>query len=202
MGSRIIQSFFDQSLEIARGGTDVFILMDEADALLSPRRTGIYSSKEDGKILETIMKNLQEVHDTEGIYAGIITNLPEGIDSAVLRAGRIDRRIEFKLPNYEERVLGFKNAIKTLNKKSDYKVIRNYNPEILSEISEGFNYADVYQSIEKSVREKVYQLIETKEKGVIKAGYVNQKGLEGAVRKHFQEFKEDKRRLIGFKNEK
>jgi len=198
MGSRTVQDFFNEAFSYSDLDLNVLISIDEADALISSRKNGIQSHAEDRKVLETIMKNIQETHDKEGVYLTLMTNTPDIVDEAVLRAGRIDRRIDFKLPNYEERVYAFKNVIKNINKNATYKVVRSYNSDNLGELSEGFNYADIYQTMQKALRDKAKSLIASKKPGIITAGYINQSKLEKAVREHSNEFK-DKKKRIGFK---
>jgi SpoVK/Ycf46/Vps4 family AAA+-type ATPase len=120
----------------------------------------------------------------------MMTNVSEIIDEASLRAGRVDRRIKFEIPNKLERKIAFEDAINEVNKKAKYQVIRNYNTEILSNMSENFNYADIYQSIDNSVKNKVKQLIKYKEPGIVRAGYIKQKSLEQEVLNHQKEFKD------------
>ena len=198
MGSRVVQAFFNEAFSYSDLDLNVLISIDEADALISSRKEGIQSHAEDRKVLETIMKNVQATHDMEGVYLTLMTNTPDIVDEAVLRAGRIDRRIDFKLPVYEERVYAFKSIIKNINKNAIYKVIRNYNSENLGELSEGFNYADIQQCLQKSLRDKAKDLIKAKKPGIVTAGYISQGKLEKAVREHSNEFK-DKKKRIGFR---
>lgn len=198
MGSRIVQEFFNEAFNYSNLDLNVLISIDEADALISSRKEKIQSHTEDRKILETIMKNIQTTHDKDRLYLTLMTNTPDIVDDAVLRAGRIDRRIDFKLPIYEERVYAFDNIIKNINKRATYKVIRRYNSEVLGELSEGFNYADIQQCMQKVLRDKAKSLIKTKKPGIVTAGYIRQGRLEKAVKEHSNEFK-DKKKRIGFK---
>ena len=53
------------------------------------------------------------------------------------------------MPNYSERKTAFDKAINSINNKAGYQVIRNHKTSILAEMSKEFNYADVFQSMEK-----------------------------------------------------
>ena len=198
MGSRTIQSFFDTTFFYSRMGVNNLIVLDEVDALLVSRKSNMQSHSEDRKVLNTIMKNLQTAHDTEGVYVVMMSNTPEIIDDASLRAGRVDKRIEFKLPEKLERKVAFENAIYSVNNDAGYQVVRNYNLDNLVELSEKFNYADIFQSVENSLREKAKELIRNKQPGIIRAGYIRQNRLEQSVRKHREQFKKEKGNKIGF----
>jgi len=199
IGSRIVQKFFDRVFFFATLGKDCLVSIDEADALLSSRKGGLHSHIEDRKVLETIMKNMQIAHDTKNVYTVLMSNLPELCDEAALRAGRIDRRIELKLPTYYERVTAFAKAISKINYKAKHKVIRGYDTNILAEMSEGFNYADIFQSVECAIRQKVKDMIYNENGDIITTGgFIKQNSLEKAVLNHKKSFKESKSRRIGF----
>lgn len=198
MGSRTIQAFFDTIFEYANRGINTIVSLDECDALLGSRKNSLQTHNEDRKVLETIMKNLQIIHDIDNAYIIMMTNTPEDIDVASVRAGRIDRKIKFELPNLLERKLAYENAINFVNERAGYKVIRNYNSETLGEISNGFNYADIYQSTEKSLREKAKEMIKNKKPGIIRSGYIKQKSLENSIKKHKDEFKKVQTKRVGF----
>jgi len=195
MGSRTIQSFFDTTFFYSRMGVNNLIVLDEVDALLVSRKSNMQSHSEDRKVLNTIMKNLQTAHDTEGVYVVMMSNTPEIIDDASLRAGRVDKRIEFKLPEKLERKVAFENAIYSVNNDAGYQVVRNYNLDNLVELSEKFNYADIFQSVENSLREKAKELIRNKQPGIIRAGYIRQNRLEQSVRKHREQFKKETKKI-------
>ena len=198
MGSKTIQNFFDNAFNYARLGKPVLVSVDEADSLFTSRKSKVQAHSEDRKVLDTLMKNIQLAHDSENIYVTLMTNLSEDMDDASLRAGRIDRRIKLELPNKEERRLAYEHAINKANDRANYKVIRTSNVNSLSNISEGFNYADIFQSVESALRIKAKDLIRTKTKGVVRAGYIQQSSLEKAILSHKDSFSKTKRKKIGF----
>jgi len=199
IGSRIVQSFFDTAFKANQiYGTPILISVDECDSLFYSRRLGVNSSAEDRKVLNTLMKNIQIAHDKEDIYVVLMTNLLEHIDEASIRAGRIDKRIVFNLPNFEERKFAYERAIEKYNNRAQYKVIREYNLDNLSEISEGFNYADIFQTVENALRYKAKQLIRNKTPGIKRIGYIKGNTLEKIVQNHKNMFKNKKIKKIGF----
>lgn len=199
-GSRTVQRFFDQCGVIAQYGKKVLVVLDECDALLQSRTGGVQGHSEDRKVLETIMKNLQILHDTPNMYAVLMSNLPEACDEASLRAGRIDKKYKFGLPDVDERSQAFKLAINQANRRANYKVVRGQQYGPLSLGSEGFSYADIMQTVEEAVRGRAKEVAMDKTKGIMPAAYITQKRLETAVANHTKNFiKVKEKARIGFK---
>jgi len=197
MGSRRIQQFFDEIKIYAKHGLNTLVVCDEADSLFG-KRGNLNSHGEDHKVIETLMKNMQIAHDTDKMYLILMSNMPEGIDEASMRAGRIDKRYTFSLPKIEERKKAFKHAISQRNKQAGYCVIKGDNPEILAEMSDGFNYADIYQSVEEAIRKRAKEIIKKKIDKLVTIGYIQQSRLEKSVLNHKNQFRTDKYK-IGFK---
>jgi SpoVK/Ycf46/Vps4 family AAA+-type ATPase len=200
MSSRRVQQFFDKVGMYAQMGTQVLVGLDECDALLNSRTSKVQSHSEDRKTLETIMKNLQHAHDTPNMYVVMMTNLPEICDNASLRAGRIDRRIKFDLPEEEQRLSAYQHFIKDLNDKAAYTVIRGAKPEQLAELSEGFNYADIKSVVYGAVKLKASQIARNSAQEIMPVGYVTQKGLMDSLNRQREEFHKCKKQQtrIGF----
>ena len=195
MGSKIAQSFFDTCFSIA-DKSKVLIIFDEAEVLFGARR-GNYSHKEDSKLLDTIMKNMQKLHDMNNMYAVLMSNYPDAFDTASIRAGRIDKKYEFLLPNRAERDFAYEHTIQKINKKAGYKVVRGYNTYELSKLSKEYSYADIVETVNSAVRIRAKEISITREKGTIPAGYISQKRLENAVNLHRTSFYSSKDK-IGF----
>lgn len=194
-GSKVVQSFFDTCYRLAYR-QKVLITFDEAEVLFGSRG-GSTSHKEDDKVLDTIMKNMQIVHDTPNMYAVMMSNFPDAFDEASIRAGRIDKRYEFELPNELERKLAYDHTIEKLNGKAGYQVVRCYDAIDLSKMSEGYSYADIIESVNSAVRKRVKQISKTKKIGTLPNGYISQKRLEDAVNEHRVSFLPSKGK-IGF----
>lgn len=188
MSSRVIDAFFSQAGIYAQLGKSVLIQIDEADSLLASRTNNIQAHSEDRKALETLMKNLQIAHDTPNMYVALITNLPEGCDDAALRSGRIDKRYKFVLPTEEERKIAFQKTIQKVNSRANYQLIRGQRYDPLVELSEGFNYSDIVYSVERSVRTKAEDLVQSECKKLSSAPRVGRSLLEEAVKSHKREF--------------
>lgn len=195
MGSKIVQGFFDTCYSLAKV-SKVIVIMDEAEVIFG-KRTNNQSHKEDSKLLDTIMKNMQRLHDMDNMYAVLMSNYPDAFDGASIRAGRIDKRYEFKLPNQDEREFAYNHTINKINGKAGYKVVRGVNPKDLARLTEGYNYADVVESVKGAVKQRVKELSRVRTGKLIVAGYVTQKRVVESIAKHKAAFHETKR-SIGF----
>ena len=76
------------------------IFIDEADALLSRRGSGI-SSDVEKTIVPAFLAEMDGIEES-GAFVILATNRPDTLDEAVTRPGRIDRSIEIGRPNYNE----------------------------------------------------------------------------------------------------
>lgn len=196
-GSRVVQAFFDM-VYASSTRLPTIVVLDEADALLTSRKNMLHATKEDYKVLETLMKNLQEAHDTPNTYVVMMTNYKDVMDEAVLRAGRIDKKYTFNLPNYEARKTLFQNTIEKMNERAGYQVVRKYDLDRFAEMSEGFNGADIVSVTERALKRRVEEVAKTKTDKIIPALYITGSRVEDEISYHQINFKEQKKPLIGF----
>ena len=94
---RQVRDLFAQCRERANDGALAFLFIDEAESILGTRRAGRHSS-----ILSTLvpmfcteMDGLEALHNVVVILA---SNRADLIDPAILRPGRIDRKIKVNRP--------------------------------------------------------------------------------------------------------
>src|SRR3954469_4714953 len=97
---RIVRDIFETAREKRREGLLPFLFIDEAESILGTRRASRYSN-----ILSTLvpmfcseMDGIESLHDVVIILA---SNRADLIDPAILRPGRIDRKIKVNRPNRE-----------------------------------------------------------------------------------------------------
>lgn len=160
MGSRIIQQYFDAAREAANKGRIVLSFWDEADVIFANRNDSRNSHAEDRKNLETIMKNMNDINQHgDNIYVFMCTNFPEQMDPAAMRAGRVDKIVNFPLPNAQGRIEGFKYYFDRVNEKAIYEVCKVRKLSALADVSEGFNFADIQAIVDTAVRDKLYDFV-------------------------------------------
>lgn len=201
-GSVIMQQYFDYGKELLMNPElnvdSVIYFFDEVDALMG-KRGNSHGSKEDDKVLETLMKNLQAIDDRQmNEYFIAATNFPELLDEAATRSGRINHKIKFELPDYDCRKELFEGYINKINNAAGYKVLRNINVSSLAEMSNKFNCADIEACLDRALNKKIKAELRTKPKGIIPAYWIGQKWLEEEVRQMVSEKDIKVKNPIGF----
>ena len=145
VASSIIDKYIGESARIvremfsyAREHQPCIIFIDEIDAIGGKRNDDASSS--DREIHRTLMEMLNQIDgfDELGKVKVIMaTNRPDVLDPALLRPGRLDRKIEIPLPNESGRVDILKIHSKPMTKKGEIEY------ESLGKITDGFNDADL-----------------------------------------------------------
>lgn len=87
--------------ERARAQTPAMIFIDEIDTLVPSRERGLQEAS--ASLLTEFLQQLAGLDSGSGVFVLGATNVPENIDSAVLRGGRLGRTIEIPLPTAENR---------------------------------------------------------------------------------------------------
>lgn len=112
--------------------------MDEIDAIGGKRSNSGHSS--DREVQRTLMELLNQLDgfDELGMVKFICaTNRPDVLDDALMRPGRIDRKIEIPLPNEQGRSEILKIHATPINK------VGEIDQDGISKMCEGFNGADL-----------------------------------------------------------
>lgn len=132
--SRMIREMFGY----ARDHQPCVIFMDEVDAIGG--RRGNEGSSADREIQRTLMELLNQLDGFEAlgqVKIVMATNRPDILDPALLRPGRLDRKIEIPLPNDAGRLEILKIHAASVSKQGDI------DWEAAVKLSEGFNGADM-----------------------------------------------------------
>lgn len=114
------------------------IFMDEIDAIGGRRFSEGTSA--DREIQRTLMELLNQMDGFDSLGKTkliMATNRPDTLDPALLRPGRLDRKIEIPLPNEQGRLEILKIHAKGINKSGDIDY------EAVVKLSDGFNGADL-----------------------------------------------------------
>ena len=145
VASSIVDKYIGESARVvremfayAREHQPCIIFIDEIDAIGGKRTDDASSS--DREVHRTLMEMLNQIDgfDELGRVKVIMaTNRPDVLDPALLRPGRLDRKIEISLPNESGRVDILKIHSKPMTKKGEIEY------EALAKITDGFNGADL-----------------------------------------------------------
>ncbi|WFD08328.1 26S proteasome subunit rpt4 [Malassezia vespertilionis] len=145
VASAIVDKYIGESARLvremfayAKSQEPCIIFMDEIDAIGGRRFSEGTSA--DREIQRTLMELLNQMDgfDQLGKTKVIMaTNRPDTLDPALLRPGRIDRKIEIPLPNEQSRLEILKIHTRPIAKKEELDY------EAIVKLSDGFNGADL-----------------------------------------------------------
>ena len=145
VASAIVDKYIGESARIvremfgyAKDHAPCVIFMDEVDAIGGSRFSE--GSSADREIQRTLMELLSQLDGFESLGAVKIvmaTNRPDILDPALLRPGRLDRKIEIPLPNEASRLEILKIHAGSITTRGDFDY------ESIVRLADGFNGADL-----------------------------------------------------------
>ncbi len=121
--------------ETAQENAPAVIFIDEIDSIGKSRSSS--NAEHSDKLLNQLLQLIDGVIKSEGIYVIAATNRADLVDSALKRAGRLNRTIEIGLPDTPSRILLFK--LYTKNLKLNYEI----DFEELAKKTENCSAADI-----------------------------------------------------------
>ena len=132
-GSRLVRNAFD----LARSKAPSIIFIDEIDAIGSKRSNsdGIQGEREVQRTMLELLNQLDGFSALSNVKVICATNRPDTLDPALMRSGRLDRKIELPLPNEEAR----RDILMIHSKKMKYSEDVNFTE--LARSTEDFNGA-------------------------------------------------------------
>ncbi len=113
------------------------IFFDEIDAISPPRDAGGGGSDASKRIVNQLLREMDGMQEDKKIIVLGATNYPEGIDGALLRPKRFDKRIFIPPPDIEAR-----RAIFAINTKK--MPLREVDFDVLAAKTAGYSGADIY----------------------------------------------------------
>lgn len=125
----------------ARKNIPMILCFDEIDALV-PSRDKLNNASQSGEVNE-FLSQLNNC-GKDGIFVIGTTNFPQGIDTAVLGAGRLDLKIFVPMPDYEARKAMFKLYLK--NKPLDLGI--DYDQ--LAHLTENYASSDIVSIVNQT----------------------------------------------------
>lgn len=131
--ARVIREMF----AFAKEHEPCIIFIDEVDAIGGKRIEGSSSDREVQRTLMELLNQMDGFDKLGKTKVIMATNRPDTLDSALLRPGRLDRKIEIGLPNETGRLDVLKIHASKIKKEGDIDY------ESVVKLSEGFNCADL-----------------------------------------------------------
>jgi len=109
-GSQLVQSYIGDGAKmvrdafaLAREKAPTIIFIDEIDAVGLKRGGDAHGGKEVQRTMLELLNQLDGFSSTDEVKVIAATNRADVLDPALLRSGRLDRKIEFPMPNEEGR---------------------------------------------------------------------------------------------------
>jgi 26S proteasome regulatory subunit T4 len=132
--ARVIREMFNY----ARDHQPCVIFMDEIDAIGGRRFSeGTSADREIQRTLMELLNQLDGFDELGKVKLIMATNRPDVLDPALLRPGRLDRKLEIPLPNEQGRLDILKIHASNITKHGDIDY------EAVVKLSDGFNGADL-----------------------------------------------------------
>jgi cell division protease FtsH len=100
VGASRVRDLFDQAKKAAPS----IIFIDEIDAVGRQRGTSINSNDEREQTLNQLLVEMDGFDTRQAIVVIAATNRPDGLDKALLRPGRFDRRVVVERPDWNGRL--------------------------------------------------------------------------------------------------
>ena len=125
LGPKRVKGLFEKARKMA----PCIIFLDEIDALASSRSSSM-GNEERESTLNQFLVEMDGVDRNEGVVVIGATNRPDLLDSALMRSGRMDRKINIGLPREEDRfkILEVHAGNKILSPDVDLRDISKQTP--------------------------------------------------------------------------
>lgn len=131
--ARVIREMFSY----AREHEPCIIFIDEVDAIGGKRIEGSSSDREIQRTLMELLNQMDGFDKLGKVKVIMATNRPDTLDPALMRPGRLDRKLEISLPNEAGRLDILRIHAQKITKKGDIDY------DSIVKLSEGFNGADL-----------------------------------------------------------
>lgn len=133
LGAKRVRELF----KIARENSPCIVFFDEIDSI-GVKRDSKNSHSEAEQTINALLQEMDGFSGREGVFIIAATNRPDQLDSALVRAGRFDRRINISKPrDWKVRVELFKFYL------SKFKFDESIDIENLAKTVSGFTGADI-----------------------------------------------------------
>ena len=133
-GAKMVRDAF----ELAREKAPAIIFIDELDAVGTKRGSGENETREVHRTMLELLNQLDGFTQDDRIKVIAATNRPDILDPALLRSGRLDRKIELPLPNEEARARIMQIHSRKMNVNKE-----DVNFEELARTTQDFNGAQL-----------------------------------------------------------
>ncbi|MBB1564854.1 ATP-binding protein [Candidatus Gracilibacteria bacterium] len=150
--SKNIKNFFTEAKKASESGP-IILFLDEIDSLVSKRTSQVDSNK-----AEEVSQFLQEFNaldEAPNLIVIAATNRPDHLDSAILRSGRLDKKIYIGPPDFEARKELFQIYIEKTERPN-----KGLDFDKLAELTNNFVAADIEHICDEAARQASKNILE------------------------------------------
>ena len=119
VGASRVRDLFDQAKKAAPS----IIFIDEIDAVGRQRGASINSNDEREQTLNQLLVEMDGFDQRQAVVVIAATNRPDGLDKALLRPGRFDRRVTVERPDWNGRLAILKIHVRDVPLASDVDLV-------------------------------------------------------------------------------
>lgn len=145
---RILRDIFVKAAQMA----PCIVFFDEVD-VIGAKRDHSQGGGEQSRLLSTLLMELDGFSSANNVCFIGATNIPQNIDSALLRPGRFDHLVHIPLPDEAERSDIFRSILRQIVCASDCDY------DLLAKASEGFSGADIAVVCKEALSRAVEQVV-------------------------------------------
>ncbi len=156
-----IKKIFDEIRKKSQSSNKkIIVLLDELEALFWKRTAN--TSSEDTKVVNTFLTEMGWYETLENVIFIGTTNMFDALDEAVIRSGRMTKKITVWLPNQKDREETYEIYLKKLPQKA-IDAFKNIDKSELARLSDRISQADIAEVIRSITFKKAIEEIDTKE---------------------------------------
>jgi transitional endoplasmic reticulum ATPase len=148
---QIVKSIFELA---SQNGEKTIIFFDEIDAI-APQREGSHEATH--RVVSTLLENMDGMTSRDNVMVVASTNRLDGVEPALLRAGRFDRWVEVPLPDEEGRKQIFNIHMQKVEQVAGRSLFSGVNLDAIIPNTEKSSGADIAEVVRRALEEKVRQ---------------------------------------------
>lgn len=151
-----IKEFFDGA-KLAAKDEPIVLFLDEIDSLVSSRTT--WSDAHKAEELSQFLQEFNALSEVQNLIVIAATNRPDHLDSAILRSGRLDKKIYIWPPDFTARRALFEMYISKLGRPS-----KDIDYDLLATKTEWYVSADIEticDEVARDVSQRIFDLFES-----------------------------------------
>lgn len=147
-----IKDFFDGAMK-ASENEPILLFLDEIDSLVSARTNNVDANK--AEEVSQFLQEFNELENAKNLIMIAATNRPDHLDPAILRSGRLDKKIYLGPPDEKARKELFRMYIEKAGRPSE-----KLDYDELAKLSDGYVSADIEAICDEVARDASHDLLD------------------------------------------